>query len=75
MKNIKVMKKEYVVIEKKELEGLLIDLSIFAAMVNRSACEAKLNNIDYVTGIQLDQIAAMSDSTVDYIADIRAELI
>jgi hypothetical protein len=74
MKNIKVMKKEYIVIEKEELEGLLNDINLFATMVNKDAREAKLRNCDFVTGLLIDKIAAMSNSTVEYISEFKSEL-
>lgn len=75
MKNIKVMKKEYIVIEKNELESMMNDLKLFATMVKREAQEAKLRNSDFATGLNLDKIDAISNSTINYVLDFRSELI
>ncbi len=75
MKNIKVMKKEYIVIEKKELDNILSDINLFATMISRDAQEAKLHNCDFSAGLSLAKIEAICKSTSEYIAEFRSELI
>lgn len=75
MKKIKVVKKEYIVIEKKELEGILADIKLYAKMVKRNTLEAKTNNYDFATGLSLEKIAAISESTTNYLFDLESELI
>ena len=73
MKNIKVMKKEYIVMEKKELENLLSDIRLYATMVKRNALEAEMHDVDFATRLNLDKIIAISDSTIHY--TLESELI
>lgn len=75
MKNIKVMKKEYILIEKKELLNVLTDLNLFAIMVNGDAQRAKVTNGNFVTGLCIDNIIEMSESTTNYISKLKFELI
>ena len=75
MKNIKLVKKEYVMIEKKEMEGIMHDIDLFAAMIKKEAVKAESHNSDFTTGLDLVELLAMTDAMVNYISDIRSELV
>ena len=75
MKNIKLAKKEYIVIEKKEMEGIMRDINLFAAMIKKEAVRAESHNSDFTTGLDLVTLLAMTDAMANYISDIRDELV
>lgn len=74
MKHIKLAKKEYTIIETSELETMLSDLALFAVLCRKNAEEAKFHNENFATGMFLDNIITMSDSTSKYITRVRNEL-
>lgn len=75
MKNIKVMKKEYTIIETAELKGLLADLKCYATMVRSNTLDAKVRNCNFAAGLDLETIDTLSVSAINYITEIQTELV
>ena len=75
MKNIKLAKKEYMVIEKKEMKGIMRDINFFAATIKNEAVKAESHNSDFTTGLDLVRLLATIDDMANYVSDIRNELV